>query len=262
MAPKRAAAPKKTRQGTDSAPAAKRSVDLLWGTAERPTRGPKPGLSLDRIVEAAIRIADADGIEAVSMQRVANEFHFTTMSLYRYVPGKSELIDLMVDAAVGAPPSLAALPGGWRPKLREWARQTWATFERHPWFLGAAMGRIMGPNQLGWLEAAIDALAPSGLRGQDLLDAALVVNGHVRSMAPQYVASNATAGGDPSDQMPTDQWVDAIRTLLTTHRDRFPALNKAIADGAFQPATESEFEFGLERILDGIEAYIDTRREA
>src|SRR5689334_22149881 len=78
-----------------------RTADLLWGPRERPSRGPKPGLTRDGIVRAAIGVADAEGLAAVSMQRVAAEVGFTTMALYRYVPGKNELVALMVDSAVG-----------------------------------------------------------------------------------------------------------------------------------------------------------------
>jgi AcrR family transcriptional regulator len=225
------------------------SVELLWGQRERPSRGPKPGLSLDGIVRAAIAIADAEGLAAVSMQRVAGEFGFTTMSLYRYVPGKSELIDLMIDTAIGSPPDLSAIPGGWRPRLAEWARQTWTFFQQHPWFLAAAMRRIMGPNQLGWLEQAVAALSGYGLVGQELLEAVLVVNGHVRSMAPFAAA-----------QPETDAWGEAIGALLAAHSDRFPALSAAIADGAFAPDGEDDaLEFGLQRVLDGIEVLIKAR---
>jgi AcrR family transcriptional regulator len=226
------------------------SAELLWGEPERPSRGPKPGLSLDGIVRAAIKIADAEGLDAVSMQRVAAEFGFTTMSLYRYVPGKSELIDLMIDAAAGPAPDLSAIPGGWRPKLAEWARRTWVFFGEHPWFLGAAMQRIMGPNQLGWLEAAVAALSGHGLVGQELLEAVLVVNGQVRSMAP-FAASPDSAG-----------WTGALGDLLRAHSERFPALSAAIADGAFAVDEDDDsLEFGLERVLDGIEVLIRQRTE-
>ena len=224
------------------------SHELLWGEQERPSRGPKPGLSLDGIVRAAIAIADAEGLDAVSMQRVAGEFGFTTMSLYRYVPGKAELIDLMIDTAAGPPPDLSAIPGGWRPKLAEWARQTWVFFDRHRWFLPAAMGRIMGPNQLGWLEAAVAALSGNGLVGQELLEAVLVVNGHVRSMAP-FVAAPETAA-----------WEAGIAELLAAHRERFPALFAAIGDGAFAPPEDGDgLDFGLQRVLDGIEVLIERK---
>ncbi|WNF28717.1 TetR/AcrR family transcriptional regulator [Streptomyces sp. C11-1] len=80
-----------------------RSLELLWGTGERPSRGPKPGLTLDRIVTAAIAVADAEGLSAVSMRRLSTELGTGTMSLYRYVPGKAELLDLMLDRVLGEP---------------------------------------------------------------------------------------------------------------------------------------------------------------
>jgi AcrR family transcriptional regulator len=224
------------------------SVELLWGTGDRPTRGPKPGLSLDGIVRAAIDLADSEGLAAVSMQRVAAGFGFTTMSLYRYVPGKNELIDLMVDTAIGPAPALSEIPGGWRPQLREWARLTWAAFARHPWFLAAATGRVMGPLQLGWLEAAIGALVPSGLRGQELMDAVLTVNGHLRALAPFHASG--------PDQIDGEGWSAAILGLITGHRDRFPALVAAIGDGAFGPPAGEGYEYGLELILDGIQSRV------
>jgi AcrR family transcriptional regulator len=224
------------------------SLDLLWGEPEPPSRGPKPGLSLDGIVAAGIKIADADGLGAVSMQRVASEFGFTTMSLYRYVPGKSELIDLMIDAAVGSPPDLDSIPGGWRPKLSAWAHLTRDVFLRHPWFLEAALTRMMGPNQVGWLESAVAALGGTALRGQELVAAALVVNGHVRSMAP--FASDRAAG---------EQFEAAMGQLFARHSARFPALAAAMRDGAFSATDDVEFEFGLERVLDGIEVLVERR---
>jgi AcrR family transcriptional regulator len=225
------------------------SVDLLWGEQQRPSRGPKPGLSLDGIVRAAIKIADTDGFDAVSMQRVAKEFGFTTMSLYRYVPGKSELIDLMIDTAIGPPPDLSVIPGGWRPKIAEWARMTWEFFQQHPWFLGAAMHGSMGPNQLGWLEQAVAALSGHGLVGQELLEAVLVVNGQVRSMA-QFL------GRTPAENQ---AWEAAMQAALTSHSERFPALSAAIADGAFGEEDDGSFEFGVQRVLDGIEVLIKRR---
>jgi AcrR family transcriptional regulator len=233
-----------------------RSVELLWGPQERPSRGPKPGLSRERIARAAIELADAEGLAAVSMQRVAGEFGFTTMSLYRYVPGKNELIALMVDTAVGPPPDLAAIPGGWRPRLAEWARQTWQGFQRHPWFLEAAMQSVMGPQQLSWLEAAVAAMAGTGLVGDEVINAALAVNGHVRSLAP--FASQRPSR--PDRDFDAEAWTGAIVGVLRQHQDRFPALAAAMAEGAFTAAGGDELEFGLDLVLDGIEALITSRR--
>ena len=78
-----------------------RTMELLWGVQKKPSRGPKPSMSVGRIVRAAIEIADAEGLGALSMGRVAEELGFTTMSLYRYVPGKAELIDVMLDSVMG-----------------------------------------------------------------------------------------------------------------------------------------------------------------
>ena len=78
-------------------------LDLLWGRRERGKRGPRAGLSADAIVAAAVRVADAEGLEAVSMARVAKELGFTTMSLYRHVSGKDELLQMMWDASAQVP---------------------------------------------------------------------------------------------------------------------------------------------------------------
>ncbi|HET9143458.1 TetR/AcrR family transcriptional regulator C-terminal domain-containing protein [Actinophytocola sp.] len=228
-----------------------RSIEVLWGEPERPSRGPKPGLSVAGIVAAAIAVADSEGLGAVSMQRVAAGFGFTTMSLYRYVPGKSELLDLMIDAAVGEPPDLRSIPGGWRPRLAVWARLTRDCFVAHPWFMPAALNRMMGPNQLGWLESAVAALAETRLAGQELLASVLVVNGWVRSMAP--FAPDRT-GADP-----TGDWGAAMLHQINAHSDRFPTLATAIGAGALTPAGFDDFEFGLQRVLDGLQAYIDSR---
>ena len=112
-----------------------RSLELLWGARKRPSRGPKPGLSLDQIVRAAIELADGEGLSALSMQRVAGKLGFTTMSLYRYVPSKAELLDLMLDTVAGELPLVDDVPGGWRAKLEAAALADWALYHRHPWFL-------------------------------------------------------------------------------------------------------------------------------
>jgi AcrR family transcriptional regulator len=216
-------------------------------------------MSRERIAQAAIDLADAEGMGAVSMQRVAAALGFTTMSLYRYVPGKNELIALMVDIAVGEAPDLGAISGGWRPKLAEWARQTWQAFQRHPWFLEAATQTVMGPRQLGWLEAAVAALTGTGLVGDELVNAALVVNGHVRSMVPF-----GPRPAQPDTEFDAEAWAGAHVAMLRAHSERFPALTAAIAEGAFgaSPADEDPLDFGLQRILDGIEVLIASRQTA
>ncbi|MFI1201979.1 TetR/AcrR family transcriptional regulator C-terminal domain-containing protein [Streptomyces sp. BHT-5-2] len=231
------------------------SVELLWGGRERRSRGPKPALSLERITQTAITLADAGGLGAVSMQRVAAELDFTKMSLYRYVPGKSELVALMIDSAMGEPPEPAgAAAGDWRGALREWAERLAAVFERHPWLLHAVVGpRVMGPNELGWTERALAALADTGLTGSERLDAVVVVSGHIRAMA-QVSASMGL--GSARAKEPEAVMSAALNELLVGRSERFPALAAAVADAAESRSRDQAWEFGLERILDGLEAYV------
>ena len=117
------------------------SLAAAWGLRERPGKGPKRGLSLDQIVRAGIKVATADGLAALSMSRVAAELGVGTMSLYRYVASKGELLDLMVDTGLGPPP--AADPGApWRDGLAHWAWTQLGVFRDHLW---AVQVPISGP---------------------------------------------------------------------------------------------------------------------
>ncbi|GAB3435902.1 TetR/AcrR family transcriptional regulator [Actinophytocola sediminis] len=234
-----------------------RIVELLWGPADRPTRGPKPALSTRRIAETAIAIADEEGLAAVAMQRVATELAFTKMALYRYFPGKAELVAVMIDTALGDPP--ADLVGGWRARLTEWAHRLWSRYERHPWLLQVTMGpRPLGPNELGWTEAAVAAIAGTGLTGREQLDAVFVVSGHIRNLAQQTLAQ-ATHPSHSERQLGA-----TIADLLTGRESHYPALTAAIADNTMPDnAMDNAMDFGLARILDGIEPLIaDRTRES
>ncbi|MEV5592598.1 TetR/AcrR family transcriptional regulator [Streptomyces sp. NPDC052496] len=240
------------------------SIELLWGDRGRPSRGPKPALSLDRITRTAIALADTGGLAAVSMQRIAGELNFTKMSLYRYVPGKTELVALMIDTAMGAPPALHT-DAGWRAALRAWAESLSAVLHRHPWLLSATMGpRVMGPNELGWTESALTALADTGLNGAEQLDAVVVVNGHIRALAQiatsMGVGSTRTQGAaHGATRNPEQAMSAALNELLAGRSDRYPALTAAVASSAVGDSRDQALEFGLERILDGLESYMARR---
>src|SRR5688500_11070334 len=115
-------------------PGTKKPTPAPSSASERKRRGPKPALSTERIVESAVDIADAEGLDAVTMQRLGEAFGFTAMSLYRYVRKKSDLVDAMIESALGPPPRL---DGAWRARLGSWAERTLACFGRHPWLLEA-----------------------------------------------------------------------------------------------------------------------------
>ncbi|MFD4700046.1 TetR/AcrR family transcriptional regulator [Streptomyces niveus] len=231
-------------------------VRLLWGPHPRPARGPRPTLDLPRIARAGIEIADAEGLADVSMQRVAERLGVTKMALYRYVPGKAQLVALMVEAAIGPCPAPAPghPPGGWREQLEEWARQLLALFLQHSWVLAATVGpRVQGPGELSWLERAVSALDGTGLTGAERMDAAVLLVGHVRGITQQ-----AHAAGGPTGN-PEAQLGAILDDLIQSHGDSYPALTAAFASAVDSDGRDQAWEFGLQRILDGLSALIDRR---
>jgi AcrR family transcriptional regulator len=228
------------------------SIELLWGAHAQPKRGPKPALSLEQIVRTAIDIADTEGMAAVSMQRLADELGFTKMAMYRYVPGKTELVALMTDLAPGPPPDLASVPGGWRPQLREWGLRLFDALHAHPWVLAATIGlRVLGPNELGWTEAALATLAGTRLDGAEQLDTIMLVSGHVRSLAQQTAPSPHSTWG-----LTERQYTAAMAELVHDHPGNFPALTAVLAAATGSSKRELGLEYGLDRILDGLESHL------
>jgi AcrR family transcriptional regulator len=219
------------------------TADFFWAPRPRPTRGPKPALTLDQIADAAIAIADAEGLAAVSMQRVAADLGYTKMSLYRYLPGKTELVAAMLERALGAPP---VIRGEWRPALTGWARALLRAYEGHAWALEASTGRRpIGPHEVAWMESAL-AVLPSGLTGAERLDAVATLAGHVRMIAGQF-------GGAESDL------TAAMGMVLRDHAERYPAVVAALTDVAAHGGADDAFDFGLGRILDGLAVLVGQR---
>ncbi|MDX6743375.1 TetR/AcrR family transcriptional regulator [Actinocorallia sp. A-T 12471] len=220
------------------------AIELLWGRPVPPTRGPRPTLRLEAITAAGIELADAGGLAAVTMQRVAESLGVTKMALYRYVPGKDELVALMTDHALGVPPQLPS--GGWRAGLDAWARHMFARFSAHPWTLEATVGsRPIGPNELDWMERATAALTGTGLTGPQILDVAATLTGHVRMVAQQGAAVPESA---------VERHMAAtIGALLAERAERYPALTAALASPEGQ---DRALDFGLSCILTGVEALI------
>ncbi|WP_045701386.1 TetR/AcrR family transcriptional regulator [Streptomyces rubellomurinus] len=225
-------------------------IALLWGEQDRPTRGPKPSLTPQRIAASAVAVADAEGLDAVSMSKVAAEFGVSAMALYRYVPGKAELVELMVESVLAEVPDVRTAGDGWRPRIAAWARHCERVNLAHPWLIAAtAMRRqLMGPHQLGWLDAALTALEPTGLSAAEQHRVFVLVAGLVRTLVQQRL---------DFDEEHSREWGRLTGEVLERHADRFPALTRAIAGGAFAPDPVDPLEFGLARILDGVQLLID-----
>lgn len=235
-----------------------RTAALLWGPPRVPSRGPRPKLSLERIVGTAVTVADAEGIDAVSMQRVASELGYTKMSLYRYVSRREELLALMTDSVYGpAPESGAPERGGsgrsWRDRLRDWAMALWPVLREHPWLLRTAVGvRVMGPNELAWTEAALRALSGTALGGAERLDAIALLAGHVRGIAQQ--APPREAGSESGGEGSAEEGIARAMAPVLAERGRnYP---ESLAAFSGDEGRDSALEFGLECILDGLERRI------
>lgn len=222
---------------------------LLWDQPSPPRRGPRPTLTIDRIVRTGIDIADKSQLAAVTMQQVGEALGVTKMALYRYVPGKAELVALMTDVAIGTPPETAAGQSGWRDQLDCWSRHMFQLFRQHPWVMETTVGnRVMGPNEVTWIERVVAALTDTGLNGSEQLDIAATLAGHVRSIVQQSFATDQAESQSPET---------TLAGLLAEHTDRYPALTAAL-HSANQPPN-SAFDFGLARILDGVEVLIKQR---
>jgi AcrR family transcriptional regulator len=224
-------------------PDPERSTELLWGARSR------RGLSLERIVLAAIELADAEGLAAVSMRRVAERLGFTTMSLYRHVPGKAELVDLMRDEALreGSSPG-AERRSGWRAELEAWAREGLVVYRTHPWLAELTGSRqIPGPHAVAAFERALAIVAQTGLRPAQVVAVVTLVGGFVESAARQAME---TAQTEQRTGISDEQWWGA-RDSLFEHLDRYPTLSRIYQEGGYDTPLDP-FEFGLQRVLDGV----------
>jgi AcrR family transcriptional regulator len=221
-----------------------RALEILW--QEAPPRRRTRGLSRERIVAAAIELADADGLGALSMARLAERLECGTMSLYRHVANKDELLMFMLSTAPDPPP----IPhrANWRGALTDWACGLWEVYHRHPWVLQAtaAAGPPADPGQLAWLDAALAAMQDTGLTERDKLAAVMAVLHFVRGAAA--LAIEEAPANAP-------EYPALLRRVL--NRERFPALAAAVDDGVFDDADDdplAEFRSGLDQLLDGIAA--------
>lgn len=228
------------------------SLELLWGLREPGSRGPRRGLTLARIVEAGIHVAQTEGVGALSMARIAQELGVGTMSLYRYVASKDELLTTMVDTGLGPPP--APPPSGeedWRAGLTRWAVGVRTAYQGNPWALRVPIsGPPLGPNNVAWLDNALATLAGTPLTEQEKLSCVLLVSGFVRNDVTLALDFAEASGGAP--QMPG--YGQLLARLISA--EAMPSLHRAIESGSLDDADDpdAEFTFGLARILDGIEA--------
>jgi len=235
---------------------------VIWNRPERAAKGPAPSRTRAEITAAAIAIADTEGIETLSMRRVAKELGTGTASLYRYLASKDDLLDLMLDAVAaedGGPPSPT---GDWRGDLRALAHRSRATIHRHPWMTSLAAGRpSLGPNSLDATEHALAALDPLGFDIDVMITVVNTLHAFVRGYAIGELAQQEAVR---RSGVGIQQWMDAHAPYLdkVIKAGRHPLLARVIRDAELPHAVDSAergFELGLERLLDGWEANLPVR---
>ena len=235
-----------------------RAVTIAWGMQEVPHRGPNRGLSHERIVAAAIKIADAEGLTAVTMQAVAKSLGFTTMSLYRYLSSKEELLRLMQDTAFTMPEKVT-LPTDWREALRTWAGIIREAYRAHPWALDIPRGQVavLMPNNVRAADLGLEAMKTLPLEDTEKIGVILVLSQHVA--ASVELEQNLAEEGALDV---TTEGAEMMSEVITP--TRFPHLVPVMEAGDYVPTAETsqaeieegvdpEYDLGLDLIISGLE---------
>ncbi|MFI5972629.1 TetR/AcrR family transcriptional regulator [Streptomyces sp. NPDC051452] len=252
----------KERSGADD-PA--RTLELLWREPGQggPRRGPKQGLTVDAVVQAAIELTDSGGLEALTMRSVAQRLGVTPMTLYTYVPGKAELLDLMLDAAYLQMPRTDHTAAPWRTRVEAVARENRDLYRRHPWVATLPTTRPpLGPGLMAKYEHELTAFDGLGLDDLEMDAALTFLLGFVQSVARADLDTQAAVR---DSAMSDAQWWAANAPLLARVFDpaRFPLaarVGEAAGEahqGVYNP--EHAFDFGLRRVLDGLAQLIEDR---
>ena len=219
----------------------------------KPSRGPKPAYSKQKIAALAIRIADAEGLEAASIRRIASELGSGAASLYRYVANKQDLFDLMADSVLGED----RMPGSsrnWRAGLRKAARLNRAMYLRHPWMLTVSGFRMLnGTNLLRWFEFTLSAIDGHGLDIDEMLVLSNTLFAYTRGHAASEIGERQASA---RSGMTRFHWMmeHAESTRSIVESGRFPYFSRNVKDAATphrKRIEERGFQEGLECLLDG-----------
>ncbi|WP_051275124.1 TetR/AcrR family transcriptional regulator [Cellulomonas sp. URHD0024] len=230
-------------------------IAVLWRAPAVGRPGPRPGLSLEQIADAGIALADAEGLDGVSMSRLAESLGFTTMSLYRYVSSKDEVLSLMSDRAAGRPPATGPELGGWRERLEFLLSVQQPVLRAHPWLARTTtMLHAIGPGRLAWMEGMLAALEDTPLTELQKTGAIGVLATHaldqLRVSEQLTTQARAAAVGSSDGDAPDLGTLIGLLTTSATH----PALVRAADAGAFSwdSVDQGTLDFGTQLILDGI----------
>ncbi|PKV89142.1 TetR/AcrR family transcriptional regulator [Streptomyces sp. TLI_146] len=235
-----------SREGENDAPGI--DPQQLWLSPAQPRRGRKPAYTREAITAAAVALADAEGLEAVTMRRVAAQVGAGVMSLYSYAPDKETLLNLMVDHVSGELPTTDTPTGDWRADLKAIAHLQRAHMLRHPWLPAALTGRrVPGPNTLAFLERALAALRPTGLDGAAKLEVFAQLTAFVAGHTAHEIAQ-ATASQSPDRAAAEARYLAAVAT-----DGHHPELAEALSAPGRPLTPEATFTRFLNRLIDGLD---------
>lgn len=235
--------------------------EVIWNRPARASRGPAPSLTRQEIAAAAVRLADAEGLEDLSMRGLAADLGVGAASLYRYVESKDELIELMADAVMGSDMRIRA-GRDWRSHLRSYARALRAMIQKHPWMVVEGAGRTsLGPNTAATFERVLRGLDGLGVGIDDMLTMVETVDAFTRGRALEEIGDRDAIRRSGLDN---DAWMRQqapyVRELVDS--GRYPLLSRVIidAEAPHDPdRLETAFRRGLELVLDGLASMLPER---
>jgi AcrR family transcriptional regulator len=225
--------------------------DLIWVRPHRGAGAKRPALSRDQVVRAAIEFADEEGLEAMSMRRIAARLGAGTTSLYWHVPSKDALYELMFDAVMGEIDLPERLTDNWREDLRALARSDHVLFQRHPWLILLGIQPGIGPNTQRYADFGVRILETSlHLQEEDGVNALAVVNNYVFGFAYRETAWDQLRR---RSGFTDKQWQERLGRYLAQAKKQDAALARAL-EARLRLVGDDSFEFGLDCVLEGIAA--------
>jgi len=257
--------PKHTYAGRRASPEhghGRPSYGSVWQRPERERRGHPPGLSREQIVRAAIAIADADGLEAISMRRISAQLDVGTMSLYWYVANKDELLDLVYDEMFGEIEEPLARSGDWRSDAAQLAHATRAVLLRHPWLVTIAGSQpALGPNLLRHMEHALSIFDALGLSEVEMLNLMMVLDNSITGFVVHELQHKALYGEQNMSEDDMYAWLAPyLEDQLAS--GQYPVFRRVLEAMADAPDADDKFQYGLDCLLDGIAVRIAAAQDA
>ncbi len=210
---------------------------------------PTKKLNTRKVVEGAIELVNKEGLENLSIRKLSEHLGFTTMAVYRHIESREELLILMMEMGMGAPPDSIQASTSWQQALHHWGNELFARYRTHPWLLDLpSPGMPTTPNHILWVEYILRAMKPCKLPLQQKLDAALLIDGHVRNIA-SLTRQDKVRGSEAAPVSPST-W---LRQFINT--GEYPEYAKVLREGVLEDdATGPDLSFGLQCIIAGLEA--------